>query len=90
MTTPFRDRSGQPLTLVLYMYETCPYCLRVMASLRSLGLDVPMRNIRKDPTALSELLKVGGSKQVPCLFVNGKPLYESTDIIRYLETQVAR
>ena len=29
-------------------------------------------------------------KQVPCLFVNGKPLYESTDIIRYLETQVAR
>jgi len=72
------------------MYETCPYCLRVMASMKSLGLEIPMRNIRQDPAALAELIRVGGSKQVPCLFVNGKPLYESSDIIRYLQNEVRR
>jgi hypothetical protein len=50
-----------------------------------------MRNIRKDPTALSELVK-DRWQQDKCrvLFINGKPLYESADIIRYLQTEVGR
>ena len=30
-------------------------------------------------------VKVGGKRQVACLFIDGKPLYESLDIIKWLE-----
>lgn len=30
--------------------------------------------------------KIGGKTQVPCLVIDGKPLYESLDIIEWLKT----
>ena len=39
--------------------------------------------------AAKELIQVGGKQQVPCLFIDGKPLYESLDIIRWLEENPA-
>lgn len=88
MTTTFRNRQGQPLSLVLYMFESCPYCQRVLHAAKKLGFELPRRDTRRDPAALAELVKVGGSKQVPCLFIDGKPLYESADIIHFLQTEV--
>jgi glutathione S-transferase len=46
---------------------------------------VRYRDITKDPEAARKLVEVGGLDQVPCLFVDGVPLYESDDIIDYLE-----
>jgi glutaredoxin len=37
-----------------------------------------------EPENRQTLLEVGGKVQVPCLFINGKPMYESNDIINYL------
>jgi glutathione S-transferase len=37
-----------------------------------------------DPENLKTLLEVGKMNQVPCLFIEGKALYESDDIISYL------
>ncbi|HMU37457.1 MAG TPA: glutathione S-transferase N-terminal domain-containing protein [Pseudomonadota bacterium] len=88
MAQTFFDPQGNPLSLLLYQYETCPFCQRVFVAADALGLSLPMRDIRKDKAALAELVNVGGSRQVPCLFVNGKPLYESADIIEFLKTQV--
>ncbi|MBE6736814.1 MAG: NrdH-redoxin, partial [Ruminococcaceae bacterium] len=31
------------------------------------------------------LIEVGGYEQVPCLFIDGKPMYESLDIIDWLK-----
>ncbi|MBS4843870.1 MAG: glutathione S-transferase domain-containing protein, partial [Collinsella sp.] len=31
------------------------------------------------------LIAVGGKRQVPCLFIDGKPLYESSDIIAWVQ-----
>ena len=31
-----------------------------------------------------ELIRVGGKQQVPCLFIDGKPMYESMDIVEWL------
>lgn len=88
MAQTFRDRFGQTLALVLYMYDECPYCQRVLSATRTLGIELPQRNIRKDPDARAELIRVSGSKQVPCLFVNGQPMFESADIIAFLKTEV--
>lgn len=40
-------------------------------------------DITTDPEGLARLVRIGGSSQVPCLFINGKPLYESSDIIAF-------
>ena len=39
----------------------------------------------KSSEAAERLLAVGGKMQVPCLFIDGEPLYESMDIIKWLE-----
>lgn len=84
----FIDPTGAPLALVLYKYDSCGFCRRVMQHAQALGLDIPSRDTLMDDAARAELQRVGGKTQVPCLFINGRPLYESADIIQFLETQV--
>jgi glutathione S-transferase len=36
------------------------------------------------PGNQNDLIKIGGKKQIPCLVIEGKALYESDDIIAYL------
>lgn len=70
--------------LVLYVRPGCPYCQRVFSFMEEHGLEIPQRDISRDPRAREELEIRGGKVQVPCLFVDGQPLYESLDIIDYL------
>ncbi|MEF9926113.1 MAG: glutaredoxin [Raoultibacter sp.] len=70
--------------LVLYKKDACPYCQKVFRFIEANSSEVTLRDIVKDPEARAELLRVGGKAQVPCLFIDGKPLYESSDIIAYL------
>lgn len=74
--------------LVLYYKPTCPFCIKVLNYLKSRGIEVPMRDIVADADAAATLVKVGGKRQVPCLFIDGKPLYESSDIIAWFEQNV--
>ena len=74
------------MTLELFKKDTCPYCQRVMQYIASTGrTDIAYRDIIESEEAVRELLAVGGKRQVPCLFINGKPLYESLDIIQWLK-----
>ena len=74
------------MTLELFKKDTCPYCLRVMEYISSTGrTDIQFRDIRKNPEDAERLLTVGGVMQVPCLFIDGEPLYESLDIVKWLE-----
>lgn len=75
--------------LVLYYRPTCPYCLKVLRFMREQGIELMMRDIASDPSAKEELVRVGGKNQVPCLFVDGGPLYESDDIIAFLGREYA-
>jgi len=77
-------------SLILYKKDTCPFCRRVMEYISSAGRkDIIYKDIVRDPEAAKELIQVGGKQQVPCLFIDGKPLYESLDIIRWLEENPA-
>ena len=84
----FVDSEGEPLELTLYKFNSCPYCIRVMLQAKALGLSLPMRDTRKEPQAREDLIELGGKSQVPCLVINGKPLYESGDIVRFLKGNV--
>ena len=49
---------------------------------------IPMKNILDQPQFRQELLELGGTTQVPCLVINGKPLYESDDIIQWFKNNL--
>lgn len=72
--------------LTLFYKPTCPYCLKVLGFMKLNGMDVPLKNISESPEIAQELIDVGGKRQVPCLIIDGKPLYESDDIIEWLKT----
>ena len=71
--------------LVLYVIKGCPYCDKVLKYLTSVDVKVLTKDIRQDKEALKDLLEIGGKKQVPCLSIDGKALYESDDIILWFK-----
>lgn len=73
------------MELKLYMFETCPFCRKVLNEIESSGrTDVELHNIHKSELDRMELISVGGKQQVPCLFIDGKSMYESDDIVAWL------
>lgn len=83
------ERRAQQLTL--YQRPTCAFCMRVFIALARLDVPVQRRNVTTDPEARRELVEGGGRHQVPCLRIDEPTgttwLYESADIIAYLEKQ---
>lgn len=71
--------------LALYVMTSCPYCIKVKRFLADNGVTIPERNISTDPDAEQTLIAIGGKRQVPCLFIDGAPLYESGDIIAWVQ-----
>lgn len=69
----------------LFYRSTCPFCVKVLTFMADNDITMTMRNISSEPDALAELIEVGGKRQVPCLFIDGQPLYESSDIIARLK-----
>ena len=74
--------------LELFMKPTCPYCIKVMNFMSENNITIPLRDIVADESAAETLVAIGGKRQVPCLFIDGKPLYESGDIIEWLRDNV--
>ena len=70
--------------VVLFYSPGCPYCKKVLIYLKKEDLAISMRNTEADASALDYLKREGGKKQVPCLFINGKAMYESDAIIAWL------
>ncbi|MGI6216680.1 MAG: glutaredoxin family protein [Coriobacteriales bacterium] len=72
--------------LVLYTMPGCPYCAKVKRFMAGRGIELPEKST-SDPEARAELERVGGKVQAPCLFIDGKAMYESDDIIAYLDKE---
>lgn len=70
--------------LELYYKQSCPFCHKVMNFMEEHGIELPLFDIYADEAAMKRLIEVGGKRQVPCLFIDGTPLYESSDIMAYL------
>lgn len=85
---------AQTTGLALYQFRACPFCVRVRHAMRRMGLNIELRDARGDPDRAAELRHQGGRYQVPCLRIEKKGevawLYESADIIAWLERRFAR
>ena len=84
---PGPDRTRE---LVLFKYDLCGYCRRVMQAAERLEVDLPTRDTREESSARTELLDRTGRTQVPCLFIDGEPLHESADIVAWLTAYAER
>ena len=76
----------------LYQYDSCPYCRWVRQFLDGTELEVRMRDILLDREAYDDLIRGGGKGTVPCLRIEKDTgdvewLYESADIVEYLDVQ---
>ena len=91
MITNKSTATSQIETLLLYYYDTCPFCKMTLQVLQETQLNVELRHIHKQPLYRTELIKQGGNAQVPCLRINltdGQTtwLYESRDIIHFMRS----
>lgn len=75
MTTP---------VLELYYYDSCPFCIIVLEVIEQLNLKVEMKNTLTNRENLNQLVKDTGRRTVPCLYIDGKPMHESRDIMKWL------
>jgi glutaredoxin 3 len=71
-------------SIALYYSPKCPHSQRVLAYMRSQNITIPLKNVTQDKEAKEVLRTVGGYMIVPCLIVNGKPIYQDSDIIQWL------
>ena len=71
----------------LYYKKSCPYCTKVLRFMDENKITLDMRDTLQ-PGNQNDLIRVGGKKQVPCLVIDGKAMYESDDIIDYLRQYV--
>jgi glutaredoxin 3 len=75
------------MKLELFVMRSCPFCRRVQKAIGQMGRsDITVYDVTEDPAANERLIREGGQDQVPCLMIDGKPMYESRDIIEWLES----
>lgn len=70
----------------LYVKAGCPFCHKVLEFMDQHHIVLPIMDISLLPhdVGYDKLINLGGKYQVPCLDIDGKALYESDDIIAYL------
>lgn len=77
------------MKLELFYKESCPYCQKVLRFMEMNKIDdVELKDIVANPESRDTLVEVGGKGQVPCLFIDSKPMYESMDIIKFLKERL--
>lgn len=86
---------AQTASLKLYQYEACPFCVKVRRAMKRNTLTIETRDVKRSASAREELLAGGGNLKVPCLRIENERgqaewLYESSDIVRYLEDRFAK
>ncbi len=77
----------------LYQFEACPFCVKVRRSMKRNALNIELRDAKNDDAHRTTLQNEGGRVKVPCLRIEKEDgsvqwMYESNDIIAYLENEV--
>lgn len=73
----------------IYIKKTCPFCQRTITKAHELGLkegkDFEIINAEQGTSGREIVLKLGGKGQVPFMIDGDVRMYESSDIISYME-----
>jgi glutathione S-transferase len=88
----YRKSEPPELPLELYGYEASPFCRIVRECLSSLELRYRLHNVARGSARRDEFIERSGRMMVPYLVDpnTGVEMFESADIVRYLEDTYAR
>jgi len=75
----------------LFVKSNCGHSVKVLQARDNLHLQaqVPVKNVSDDSSARTELERLAGKDQAPCLVVDGKPLHEADEIVSYFVRQTS-
>ncbi len=77
----------------LYQFEACPFCVKVRRAMKRQSVNIELRDAKNDPEHREALEQGGGRVKVPCLRIEKDGgtqwLYESSDIVAYIEKEFA-
>lgn len=73
----------------LYVMTGCQFCAKVLATGEELHIIFDEKNIA-DPGVAEELIARGGKSQVPYIVDGDTEMYESDDIVEYLNSKYAK
>ena len=78
--------------IILYQFETCPYCIKVRNKLDELGIEYKKIEVPRDreSTIRKEIFKKSKVPTVPIIKIGDFHLGESEDIIKYLEENFSK
>lgn len=95
-----RSAQGQAMVakeaanLSLYQFHACPFCVKTRRAMHRLNVPVTLHDAKNDPVQRERLLTGGGKVKVPCLHIEeegqSRWMYESNEIIAYLEQRFAK
>lgn len=89
-----QDIADKVSHISLYQLAACPFCVKVRRAMKRQGIQLPLVDIKAEQGRFrEELIQGGGTAKVPCLKIdNGAQgvtwMYESNDIISYLEKTI--
>ncbi len=77
--------------LALYQFAACPFCVKVRRAIKRQSLKIKVLDAKNCEKSRNELMIGGGKIKVPCLKIicadgNVRWIYESKDIVNYLES----
>jgi len=79
--------------LSLYQLYACPFCVKTRRAMHRLNLPIETRSVAQNSPYREELAMQGGAIKAPCLRIEEgnkvRWMYESGDIISYLEQRFA-
>ena len=85
--------NAEAAKLSLYQFHACPFCVKTRRAIHKLNAPIALRDAKGDPEARAQLQAGGGKVKVPCLRIDEAEgtrwMYESSDIIAYLEQRFA-
>lgn len=71
-----------------YFFESCPFCQMVLEVINKYSIKVEYCDIQHNKQFLDKLVADTGRRTVPCLYIDGKPMHESRDIIAWLQANL--
>jgi glutaredoxin 2 len=70
--------------LTIYIKTGCAFCAKVICALEVNSVAYEEKNVA-DPAVTEELIALGGKKQMPYMVDGDVRMYESDDIVAYIE-----
>lgn len=75
----------------IYQFRSCPFCQNVYFKLMNMGLkegeDFELVEASRGTPGRDEVVSLGGKNQVPFMVDGETKMYESNDIIQYIENK---